>query len=334
MGMSASQMRYCMLTGRKTDVEFQGQQINQQRTTLATQTSSYNNKLMDLQVPTPPSTENFTTTAYTFSSNGQERTVTGAVYNSTSNAATGAVAGTYTVNYTTNETTAKGESTGSSIFTNAGTSGAPQYQVNGNNLTLTVITSGAPGYSAEDASNIALITKDCGIKDATNRSYGDPAYVTPAFYKYTSDGDTKYVLGADLATNANTTTAISTYDVNNNATVTTNSKMTGATVNWSNSGRMSSITDKDGHEYSLNVSTTNDDKAYEDAYNEYVYKKSVYDQEISGINAQVNVIQSQDKKLELKLQDLDTQQKALSTEMDSVKKVIDKNIETSFKTFA
>ena len=40
-----------------------------------------------------------------------------------------------------------------------------------------------------------------------------------------------------------------------------------------------------------------------------------------------------DKKYESQLKLLDTQHNAVQTEMDAVKKVIDKNIETSFKTF-
>ena len=45
-------------------------------------------------------------------------------------------------------------------------------------------------------------------------------------------------------------------------------------------------------------------------------------------------IQTQDKKLELELDNLETQRKAVTTEEESVKKVIDDNIEGSFKTFA
>lgn len=326
MGMAASQMRYCMLSGRKSDVEFQGQQINQQRTTLATQTSAYNSQLLNLVVPTPPSTASYTTTAYTFTSNGQSRTVTGTVYDSTS--------GTYTVNYTTSETTDQGQSTGTSVFNNAGTPAAPQYQTGGGNaLSLAVTAFGTPGYSAVDESNIALIAKDCKIPNGAT-AYGAPGYTIPPFYKYTIDGTTKYVLASELATNANTTTAISTYDVNKNAKVTTSAQMTGAAVTWSSSGRMSSITDSSGHEYSLNVSTTNDDAAYTNAYNEYQYKKSLYDQEINNINAKVSDVEAQDKKLELQLRNLDTTQQSISTEMDAVKKVTDKNIEVSFKTFA
>ena len=40
-----------------------------------------------------------------------------------------------------------------------------------------------------------------------------------------------------------------------------------------------------------------------------------------------------DKRFDTQIQQLSTEQKAIETEMDSVKKVIDKNIEETFKTF-
>lgn len=43
--------------------------------------------------------------------------------------------------------------------------------------------------------------------------------------------------------------------------------------------------------------------------------------------------QSQDKKLELRQKQLESEHSALQTEYDAVKKVIDKNVETTFKTF-
>lgn len=51
---------------------------------------------------------------------------------------------------------------------------------------------------------------------------------------------------------------------------------------------------------------------------------------------QINIanLQSQDKVLEMKLKDVDTQHNEVQTEIDAVKKVIDKNIDMTFKTFA
>lgn len=45
-------------------------------------------------------------------------------------------------------------------------------------------------------------------------------------------------------------------------------------------------------------------------------------------------IQTKEKQLEIDLKQIENQQKACDTEIDSVKKIIDKNIERTFKTFA
>jgi len=52
------------------------------------------------------------------------------------------------------------------------------------------------------------------------------------------------------------------------------------------------------------------------------------------IQLRINSIQSLDEALELQLRRVDTQQKSVSTEIEAVQKVIDKNITLTFKTFA
>ncbi|MFA6990283.1 MAG: hypothetical protein WC197_09460 [Candidatus Gastranaerophilaceae bacterium] len=49
---------------------------------------------------------------------------------------------------------------------------------------------------------------------------------------------------------------------------------------------------------------------------------------------QVEALQQVDKRLEMQLRRVDTQQQAVQTEIQAVQKVIDKNIDMSFKTFA
>ena len=65
------------------------------------------------------------------------------------------------------------------------------------------------------------------------------------------------------------------------------------------------------------VYNTEDDKAAEAEYNYLISK-----------------FQKQDKMLQLRLQQLETEHKALETELDSISKTIEKNINNSFKTFA
>ena len=64
MGMSASQARLLSLQARQSNLEYQGQQINQERTILSQQCTALYNSLLAMQVPTPPSTQDYTTIEY------------------------------------------------------------------------------------------------------------------------------------------------------------------------------------------------------------------------------------------------------------------------------
>lgn len=52
------------------------------------------------------------------------------------------------------------------------------------------------------------------------------------------------------------------------------------------------------------------------------------------VQLRINALQSLDQGLELQLRRVDTQQKAVQTEIEAVTKVIEKNISATFKTFA
>jgi hypothetical protein len=56
--------------------------------------------------------------------------------------------------------------------------------------------------------------------------------------------------------------------------------------------------------------------------------------EAQQLQARIAAIQAIDKALELQLRRVDTQRDAVQTEIDAVRKVIGKNIEGTFKTFA
>ena len=72
MGMAASQARWLALTARKTNVEYEGQQVNQARTALAMKSANTFNELLALEVPTAPSTQDFTKLEYSY----QDGTIT------------------------------------------------------------------------------------------------------------------------------------------------------------------------------------------------------------------------------------------------------------------
>lgn len=75
MGMSASQARFLSLTARKTNVEYEGQQINQQRTTLSNESANYYSQLTQMTVPTPPSSQDYTKTSYTFTDGAETNVI-------------------------------------------------------------------------------------------------------------------------------------------------------------------------------------------------------------------------------------------------------------------
>lgn len=99
-------------------------------------------------------------------------------------------------------------------------------------------------------------------------------------------------------------------------------------------GRFTSVRfSEDSVTYKLNMETTTDKEAYEDAMNQYYYENAMYDKAVQDINAKTSIIQQEDQQLELRLKQLDTEQNALSTEIDAVSKVVKDNVESSFKTF-
>ncbi len=85
--------------------------------------------------------------------------------------------------------------------------------------------------------------------------------------------------------------------------------------------------------YTLNTETVTDDAAYQDAMNRYYYENAEYEKMIADINAKTEILQAQDRTLELRMEQLATEQSALQNEMEAVKKVVDKHVELGFKTF-
>ena len=214
MGMSASQMRYIMISGKKSDIEFQGQQINQQRTVLSNKSANLYSEMLTLSVPVPPSTADYTTVQYIFT-----------------------------------EKDANGKELG-------------RYQ-----------TVGFTGNEEKDS----------------------------------------YITVRNTATDENKQIQITEADINNKDT---------------NTGRWTTIAG-----YTATIVEVTDNAKYQDAYNQYLYKQYLYEQEMEAINAKTEIIQQQDKALELQLSQLDTEQNELKTEMEALNTVLDDNVENSYKTF-
>lgn len=66
MGLAASQARYLALSARKTNVEYEGQQINQQRLVLSNQSADLFNQMLTMSVPVCPDSSNYSKLQYTW----------------------------------------------------------------------------------------------------------------------------------------------------------------------------------------------------------------------------------------------------------------------------
>ena len=150
--MAASQARFLGLTARKTNTEYEGQQINQQRTTLSNQSANYYNQLLGMTVPVPPSVADYTKTVYTFEDGALSNSISSMIAQKD---------GTYLISYTSTWTNDFSViSTASTIYTRSGEEGNYTYYVGAKELRpLTQISDDAFKYNV-------TYTNDEG-KDAT-----------------------------------------------------------------------------------------------------------------------------------------------------------------------
>ena len=199
----------------------------------------------------------------------------------------------------------------------------------------------------DQAAELAQIIKD--LPDSSMKDYlsldaeGNLVYNGSGIYAFDMQGTTYYTTEADLYN------SMQTYDeygkpienqqqlaYYNASYVKTKIEETNqALLETDENGRFTSVKfDDDSVVYTLNTETVTDEDAYQDAMNEYNYKVQQYEKTIADINAKTSIIQQEDRTLELRLKQLDTERNALSTEMEAVKKVISDNVESTFKTFS
>ena len=199
----------------------------------------------------------------------------------------------------------------------------------------------------DQVTELAQILRDCPT-DSINQyvsfdSQGKLVYEGKGIYTFELNGKTYYTTRDDLFKSINSsTTAPNEIDSQgkltyyNTATISKKIEETNnALLETDSSGRFTSVKfDNDSLVYNLNIEKVTNTTAYEDAMNQYLYKKAQYEKTIADINAKTSIIQKEDRTLELRLKQLDTEQNALATEMDAVKKVIKDNVEKTFKTFS
>lgn len=416
MGMAASQARYLGLTARKTNVEYEGQQINQARTALANQSANTFNELLKLEVPTAPSTQDYTTMQYSYQDGTNTETISDMSelvndpdgYNYTishyhySDVYTGIMSKktnpqvsfetkaekslvskddvkydeastTYTVNgqtvsqynssvqeqkdayakivadypsfasvaasdiYTYTDTDGKLAFTTISDLNKAvaGTADLGAYKIN-DNVPSYVGNSEVHPYDSTDAE------QKTALEQIQKQFPTESISSSDNIYTWTSGGKTYFATLEDLEATAKSAPDPSKPTENQNKLTMYNAENVStkieqkqrAFVELDDSGRPQNIRYEDSTAtYTLKTETKTDENAYNDAMNQYNYDMQVYEKKIADINAKTEKIQEQDRTLELRLRQLDTEQEALQTEMESVKKVIDKNIESTYKTF-
>ena len=342
MGMVASQARWISLAARKTNVEYEGQQINQARTALANQTSELWNRLYNMKVPTPPSTTEYTKTKYTFNIGDSQKTITDiqdANYTDSDNIHYNAY-----VTYTSETVEYKGiRNTNSNpqvqyvppTDTNPG-----YYMVGTRKLTcLNDIDKNSDEYATYTTALDQILKDWPDALVSKEWAKGSGADLTNIYFWKDNSGEINFVTKGDASTPdtlqyciSHPDEALHSYYADSQNVTKSLSKY--AIVEYDTTGRATSIQlEGSSAVYELNTTSITDDKAYNDAMNQYEYNKQVYEKKVQDINAKTEQIQTEDRTLELRLKQLDTEQNALQTEMDAVHKVISKNIEGTFKTF-
>ena len=211
------------------------------------------------------------------------------------------------------------------------------YQVKGDVAGVTVGGKGVHKLTEDEKNQYGDAIANCGLKDAQGNSYG-----VDDFYMYYNDkGGAVFVLISDVEDGNNN--AI-TYSYAANGTYNKSQEYSDAKLTFDpTNGRITEIAipnyDDDGNvaswtSISVKAETVTDEAAYNDAYAQYEYDTYLYDQKNKEINAKTEVIQQEDKNLELKLQRLDNERTQITTEIEAVEKVINDNIEASYKTFS
>lgn len=430
MGMAASQARLLSITARKSSNEFSGQQINQQRVTLSNNANAIWTNMLTLQVPTPPSSQDFRKTVYKFETQDGANASIKQFSKINQPGPYG-----YIVEYEIPKKVP--------LLSNLGTeSGNIKIEVNalaksdayikannkwiqlaqidkniitdeeiktslnnaqyvytytiqddeGNNiqyylgsdkeLTSYNITEKENGLdynypiffkdknnvlnkienqklkaieTEQENSNLSFVI-DESTGETIDLEYVEQADVPETMeqgtnnkfvYRYSQGNDEKgnpiykYIVYDEKLSSKNINTGtlgsildIQKWEFKDSYVEETEKKSQNANIKMSAKGQIEKIYFEDGTDYKLSIEEDLDNDAYDKAMVKYNYQKDLYDKELNDLNARIKIIQSQDQMLEVRLKNIDTEHKALDTEMESVKKVLEKNIESSFKTFA
>ncbi|MCI5824632.1 MAG: hypothetical protein MRZ90_06800 [Candidatus Gastranaerophilales bacterium] len=429
MGMAASQARLLSITARKSSNEFSGQQINQQRVTLSNNANAIWTNMLTLQVPTPPSSQDFRKTVYKFETqDGANASIKRFIKNPPgpygyiveyeipkkvpllSNL--GTESGNIKIevnalaksdayikannkwiqlaqidkNIITDEEIKTSLNNAQYVYTytiqDDEGNNIQYYLVSDTELTRATITEKENGLdynypiffkdknnvlnkienqklkaieTEQENSNLSFVI-DESTGETIDLEYVEQADVPETMeqgtnnkfvYRYSQGNDEKgnpiykYIVYDEKLSSKNINTGtlgsildIQKWEFKDSYVEETEKKSQNANIKMSAKGQIEKIYFEDGTDYKLSIEEDLDNDAYDKAMVKYNYQKDLYDKELNDLNARIKIIQSQDQTLEVRLKNIDTEHKALDTEMESVKKVLEKNIESSFKTFA
>ena len=347
MGLAASQARFLGLTARKSNVEYQGQQINQQRTALSNEILGLYNEYNKLEVPTPPVLQDFSKVTYTMTD-----TAKGYQVENVNKLISGEYEGFYQVDLAYQEAIPK-------AYDYMANGVVTTFAQNGDKTTCS-ISIGTEKFLYDDnnpdESNMKKIPvgsdisalKDESLKlilQANNWGEGN-------YYAFVMGGKTYYASESELkgfCEVPETPTAGTDYSGHGDYSFAYQGELKVdktikaiAALTQNNQGRMSAIqivkceedSALEDKAFSVATQTEDDQLRYDDAMNKYYYDKALYEKEVERINKKTETKQKEDRSLELQLSQLETEQQALAKEMDSVSKVVEETIEKVFKTFS
>lgn len=315
MGLAASQARFLGLTARKSNVEYEGQQVNQQRTALAEEVNSLYNSLASLAVPIAPDATQYYESNYSFKlDNDPDSNGSYIVKNYYQNAD-----GTYYLNTTRTYDKNVAEGTSVSASTISGTTGNYKYvAVGGSEQALTIV---------EDP-------QKTNMTNLINSTYGEGTIVSgDNLYSYQDkDGVTHYFAQSQLDKALAASISNLSYYTSGNKTMTETKVFENAALKFDANNRISQITIK-GRTLDVDTTRDYDSDRYDAALRNYTMSKDEYNRKVQELNAKTESLQQEDKILEMRLNQIGTEQDELKTELDAVKEILKKNIESTFKTF-
>ncbi|MCR4881531.1 MAG: hypothetical protein K6A44_06235 [bacterium] len=334
MGLSATQMRFLMVTARKSNVEYQGQQINQARTALANQSADLFAELMSLKAPTAPSIYQY-------------------VINPTPNP---------TIDWRDDSTWPLNE-TDAKNFMVYYAGNEPYFE----DFAIPQLIKNEDGsrylrtYLGKDENGKAIY-EDKNVEDDDELNY--TTYFEKKTGKDSVGNDVKY-FSIHVNENANFG-----YDIETGRFTGENESVREVDLpKWAQAYNLARVqyetyskpkkeatytedffndTSADGYEankdvpirlkeevqsYDSTATISYNQAQYDAAMAEYEKDLEEYERTCDQINAKTDEIHEADKKLELQLKQLDTEQEAIQTEYEALKKVLEKNIENTYKTF-